>query len=413
MYCFLCRAFDRIFYVCLKHALTLLLIPAWLHADPPFPEFVDPHPDAGNRFGADVVMLSTGNVVITAPFDDAGGSDAGAVYLFNGATGALISTLTGSTAGDKVGSSGVTALSNGNYVVRSEFWDNEAVTDAGAVTWGSGTSGISGVVNASNSLVGSTAGDKVGSSGVTVLSNGNYVVNSPNWNNGAVTDAGAVTWGSGTSGISGVVSASNSLVGTGANDKVGGGGVWALSNGHYVVSSDLWNNGAASDAGAVTWGSGASGISGVVSASNSLVGSKTGDSVGNFGVVALSNGNYVVRSPNWNNGAASGAGAVTWGNGISGISGVVSASNSLVGSASNDGVGGGRVTALSNGNYVVISFNWDNGAATDAGAVTWGNGTSGVSGVVSASNSLVGSTSNDSVGGRGMTTLSNGNYVVR
>ena len=52
--------------------------------------------------------------------------------------------------------------------------------------------------------------------------------------------------------------------------------------------------------------------------------------------------------------------------------------------------------ALSNGNYVVRSAYWDNGAATNAGAVTWGSGTTGVSGVVSSSNSLVGSTSNDS-----------------
>ena len=44
-----------------------------------FAEFVDPNPAAGNQFGATVVALSTGNVVITSPFDDAGGVDAGAV----------------------------------------------------------------------------------------------------------------------------------------------------------------------------------------------------------------------------------------------------------------------------------------------------------------------------------------------
>src|SRR5262245_44486327 len=64
-----------------------------------FAQFVDPDPAAGNQFGATVVALSTGNVVVTAPGDSAGGSGAGAVYLFNGATGALISTLTGSDAG--------------------------------------------------------------------------------------------------------------------------------------------------------------------------------------------------------------------------------------------------------------------------------------------------------------------------
>src|SRR5262249_26317451 len=55
-----------------------------------------------------------------------------------------------------------------------------------------------------------------GYSGVVALSNGNYVVNSPNWDNGAASDAGAVTWGSGTTGVSGVVSSANSLVGNSA-----------------------------------------------------------------------------------------------------------------------------------------------------------------------------------------------------
>src|SRR5947208_217516 len=84
---------------------------------PSITEFADPHAASGNQFGATVFALSTGDVVVTSPFDDAGGTDAGAVYLFNGATGALISTLKGSHANDNVGSGGVVALTNGNFVV--------------------------------------------------------------------------------------------------------------------------------------------------------------------------------------------------------------------------------------------------------------------------------------------------------
>ena len=144
----------------------------------------------------------------------------------------------------------MTALSNGNYVVSSPDWTNGAAANAGAVTWGSGTAGVSGPVSATNSLVGSTANDDVGSvdGGVTALSNGNYVVSSPDWTNGAAADAGAVTWGSGTAGVSGAVSATNSLVGSTANDYVGSGSVTALSNGNYVVSSPNWTNGAAANA---------------------------------------------------------------------------------------------------------------------------------------------------------------------
>jgi hypothetical protein len=383
-----------------------------LTLDFPVKEFTDPNPNSGNGFGTSVLVLPSGNVAITSPNDDAGGSNAGAVYLFNGMTGSVVSTLRGSTANDQVGSTGLTQLTNGNYVVASSNWDSGSVTNVGAVTWGNGTSGISGAVSASNSLVGSTASDFSGSS-VTALTNGNYVVASSAWDSGAISNVGAVTWGNGTSGISGVVSSSNSLVGATLNDNVGNGGVTALSNGNYVVRSTLWNSGTVADVGAVTWGNGTSGISGAVSLSNSLVGATLNDNVGNGGVTALSNGNYFVISSAWDSGATVDVGAVTWGNGTSGISGVVSASNSLVGSGASDNVGGTGVTALTNGNYVVRSSNWNSGATADVGAVTWGNGTSGRTGVVSASNSLVGSTLNDAVGGAGVTALTNGNYVVR
>ncbi len=256
------------------------------------------------------------------------------------------------------------------------------------MTWGNGTGGVSGVVSAANSLIGTTTDDRVGGSGVTALSNGNYVVASPLWDN----EAGAVTWGDGSSGVIGVVSAVNSLIGTTTSNRVGGSGVTALSNGNYVVNSPFWDNGATSDVGAVTWGDGSSGVSGVVSAANSLIGTTVSDRVGDSGVTALSNGNYVVRSPIWDNGAAaSDVGAVTWGDGSSGVSGVVSAVNSLIGTTTSDRVGDSGVTALSNGNYVVTSTDWDNGAAaSDAGAVTLGVAAGGVSGTVSSSNSVIG-----------------------
>ncbi|MDD5175911.1 MAG: filamentous hemagglutinin N-terminal domain-containing protein [Sterolibacterium sp.] len=349
-------------------------------------QLVDPNPWDNNNFGISVTEVGTGNIAVTSPGDSFDAAWAGAAYSFNGSTGALISTLRGSNVNDRVGSQGVTALTNGNYVVRSKNWNG----NMGAATWGSGTTGVSGVVSSANSLVGSTAGDYVGDT-VTVLSNGNYVVGSRNWNG----DMGAATWGSGTVGVSGVVSSANSLVGSAANDYMGG-AVTALSNGNYVVASN-WNG----DMGAATWGSGTAGVSGVVSSANSLVGSTAGDYVGN--VIALSNGNYVVQSAGWNGNM----GAVTWGSGTAGVSGVISSANSLVGSTANDYVGS-VVTALSNGNYVAGSSSWNGGS----GAVTWGSGTAGVSGVVSSANSLVGSTANDYVGDT-VTALSNGNYVVQ
>ena len=364
-------------------------------------------------FGTPVTLLPNGNFVVTDPNGPV--SDIGAVYLYS-PSGMLISTLTGSSANDHVGSGRVVVVGGGNFVIRSPSWNNVGASGAGAVTWVNGSTGLTGVVSASNSLVGTTTGDGVGNPGVTALNNGNYVVATASWNNGtANSNFGAVTWGNGSSGIAGPVSASNSLIGTTTGDNVGGYGVTALSNGNYVIPSGNWNNGTAnSNFGAATWGNGSSGIAGPVSASNSLIGTTTGDYVGISGVTALSNGNYVVASPNWNNGTAnSNFGAATWGNGSSGIMGAVSASNSLIGTTTGDTVCYAGVTALSNGNYVVASANWNHGVASSHfGAATWGNGSSGTTGPVSASNSLIGTTTGDKIGIAGVTALSNGNYVV-
>ena len=464
---------------------------------------IDIHGPAGSGyFGWGMVVLPNGNIVVVDPYYDAGGlADVGAVYLYDGRSGTQISALTGSRAGEKIGmGSWVTVLTNGNYVINSALWNGEM----GASTWCSGTSGCSGIVSPSNSLVGSAhvvvlsngnyvVGSEFGNGAaftwcdgtegcigtisssnslvvntgydgtyssytIRALYNGNYVVGSPSWDNGAAIDAGAVTWCSGASGCIGEVSTSNSLVGSTGGDSIGGqdgfGSVFALSNGNYVVVSPYWD-GAAADVGAVTWGNGATGITGTVSASNSLVASASDDRVGDSDFIALPNGDYVVVSPYWD-GATANMGATTWGNGTTGITGTVSTSNSLVGSArvvvlsngnyvalggtwngtatvgavtwcsgtsgcagvvstSNSLVGRksgdwiSYVTALSNGNYVVSSMNWD-GAATDVGAVTWGNGTIGITGTISTTNSLVGGTSGDKVGF--VTALSNGNYVV-
>ena len=376
----------------------------------PYFDLVNPGSTAGDSFGSIVTLLSGGNIVVTNPNDSDVASNAGAVYLFNGTTGALISTLYGTTASSLVGRTGIATLSNGNYIVSSTGWVNGTAANAGAVTWGSGTSGISGAVSAANSLVGTTSNAYVGIGGTTTLSNGNYVVRSDNWANGTANGAGAVTWGSGTSGVAGVVSATNSLVGTTFGDAVGASGVTALSNGNYIVRSTYWDNGTSTEAGAVTWANGTSGVVGAVTVSNSLIGMSANDKVG-IDFVTLSNGNYVISSPGWANGTVANAGAVTWGNGTAAIIGAVSATNSLVGTTANDAIGG--VLALTNGNYVVQSTGWDNGTLVDAGAATWGNGTIGVSGAISSTNSLVGTSSNDAVGSTGIMRLANGNYVVQ
>lgn len=362
-----------------------------------------------------VFPLTNGNYVVVCSKCDFGAAvDGGAVVWGNGTTGISgpVSTAISIHGAfkDRIGSDGVTALTNGNYVVKSSSWPNDL--NMGAATWGNGTTGTTGTVSSSNSLVGSTDFDGIGRN-VTALSNGNYVVYSFLWDNGAAADVGAVTFCNGATGTSGTISSSNSLIGSVSNDAVGLNGVVALTNGNYVIASSLWDNVALTDAGAVTWVDGSVGLTGTITSSNSLVGGIADNKVGSGNVIVLSNGNYVVGSPEWDNGTPINIGAATWGNGTTGITGPVSASNSLTGTAANDNVGtGGRIKSLTNGNFVVVSSNWDNGAISNAGAVTLGNGTTGISGTVSSSNSLVGSKANDAVGKQGITNLPNGNYII-
>jgi len=431
-------------------------------------------------------LTGTGDFLALSPFWNNGATtQVGAVTWSSGTSptvGAVSSSnsLVGTYANDRIGEmeynvyngnntpidyqySSVTALSNGNYVVSSPMWNSTR----GAVTLGNGSTGSTGAVTASNSLVGSSAGDYVGSfsspiaaangapaffylgNGVQALANGNFVVDSDFWKNGSAAHAGAVTWSSGsTNPTVGAVSSANSLVGSTANDLLGynngSNGIVPLlagydSNGlqlytsNYVVISNLWDNGSIADAGAVSWGSGTAGSSGTVSNVNSVVGLKasgfTGTSVTPLGV----NGNYVILNPLWDNGSVTDAGAATFVDGstghvsnyvANGNKNVVSAANSLVGSTTDD-MQQGYVNQLFNvssathgqyeytGNYVVTNPTWDNGSLVDAGAVTWGSGTSGVSGTISRTNSIVGEKAGDLLGSYPYVTyLPNGNYVV-
>ena len=380
-------------------------------------------PAGSGEFGKQVVALPNGNIVVTDPLYDSGIlTDVGVVYLYNGATRALISTLTGSTAADQVGSGGVVMLENGNYVVLSPSWGHDGKLNVGAATWGSLTAGVAGVVSDTNSLVGNSAEDKVGFE-VVALTNGNYVVLSPYWNDLTATDAGAATWGNGTSGTAGTVSGSNSLVGSQANDLAGSGyiegenkspGAIALANGNYIVHSSFWNNGDVVDAGAVTWRNGSAAAGAVVSVANSLVGTTSND-LDYINVKSLpNNGNFVVGSASWDNtdtGAVD-AGAVTWGDGDGSplAAGEISSTISLVGETTDDWIGD-SVAVLVNGNYVACASSWDSPSFVDAGAVTWVNGTTGITGTIDATNSLVGNHASDQVGWS-VHALTNGHYVV-
>jgi hypothetical protein len=374
-------------------------------------ELVNPNPVPGAGFGYQVLILSNGNIVVTS------GANA-SVYLFDGATLALISSFdapftywTPPT---------ITELTNGNFVICNPGWGANG-SAVGAVTWASGTTGVSGTVSESNSLIGRWHESRVGSDGVIPLPGGNYVVVSPHWKSES-NDMGAVTWGNGNGGTAGIVSEENSLVGGTGLDMVGYGGVRVLTNGNYVVSSPYWSSPTAFAAGAVTWGSAATGVRGLISPENSLTGSRAGDAAtltpsnvypytpnrtASQGVVALPNGNYVVINPLCDFPGTEDAGAMTLGDGLTGARGVISPANSLVGSHTGDGVSSG-VIPLPDGDFLILSQYWNGGR----GALTRVSGTTGLSGTIGPENSLTGSSPGDGYQAQ-LTVLPDGGYLSR
>jgi hypothetical protein len=254
--------------------------------------------------------------------------------------------LVGPAGSELFGRSSITALPNGYMVVQDPGYDliSPAVVDVGAVyLYAPGGRLVS-------TLRGSVANDRVGLGKVMVLESGHFVVSSTDWNG----TRGAVTWGHASLGFANgpgvtVVSSTNSHVGSTMGDRVGD-EVAPLANGHYVTATLFWDNGASVDAGAATWGNGFTGSTGVVSAANSIVGGTASNSVASSGIETLPNGNYLVRSPDWDSGATN-VGAITFCQGDRAFPvGAVSSANSLVGSTASDRVGD-RVEMLANGNW--------------------------------------------------------------
>lgn len=392
-------------------------------------ELVDPNPGAGDFFGSNRTILSNDFIAIRQEYDDFGGTDAGAFYVFNPDTGALAYSLVGANAGDRVGHDGIYNLSGG-YLLRSSLFNG----GAGAVTYFTAADGVNGTLSSSNSLVGALSTDAIGGLTPWSLGGGKYILRSQNWGN----NQGAWTWFDSNNDllangqpIAGVIGAANSLIGgTGGDTGASQSSTFNFGSNIYALYNSYWDSPSGNDAGAFTLFNANTGkfldgsnFLGTISATNSLVGSSAGDRVGYYSPYYVGGG-YFLRIPHWNGNE----GAWTWfdpfGNQLANaqpVVGAISAANSLVGGTA----GASPDTSASlwsygSSRYALNNSYWDSPITNDAGAVVLFNGQTGtflhdgsaLLGTISSANALVGDHSNDRVGAQ-LYNLGGSRFLIR
>jgi filamentous hemagglutinin family protein len=375
-------------------------------------QLLDPNPATSNQFGYRIAALSNGNIIVSSPYDDLIAQNAGAVYLFNPNTGALLGSINGANAEDRFGRYAITTLPNNNYVFANPDADIDGIVDAGTVILANGSTGAE-----INRISGANANDRFGGrvdsllrpffgleTGLIVaLPDGNYVFGSPDADIGGVIDAGTVILANGNTGTE-----INRISGTNANDRFGSGAITALPNGNYVFGNPLADINGFGNAGTVILANGTTGteisrISGTF-ANDRFGGRSEFPPYLDLGsaITALPNGNYVFGNPYANIGGVVDAGTVILANGTTGAE-----ISRISGANGGDSLGNGAITALANGNYV-----FGNPYANNlAGTVILANGTTGaeISRISGINTGIL--TAGDFFGFGAITALPNGNYV--
>lgn len=373
-----------------------------------------PHSDRPSPLGRWYLSLPNGNVAVAdGSFDRADGTqDVGVVSLY-AADGRLIQRVEGQREGDALGSGGLTLLTNGHYVVASPGWSDGTRQRVGAVTWAHAERGLPDRIAASNSLVGSTHEDVVGRGGVTALANGHFIVASVFWNAPGRPGAGAITWARGDGTTVGPVSAANSLVGGRSHDLIDQD--WhAFPDGSGLLLLRGFDNGTAMDAGALLWLRADQPTAGVIGSANALVGTTAGD-FRNAYLTPTPNGLVAFSAPHWDAPGAPNAGAVTVVSATLPRTGSISAANALIGASRDDlfGIGATHpdhrgIVALATGELAVISPAWSD----FRGAVHRVPNSPSLAGVAGLGNAVVGRYAGDNIGIGSVLPMPDGGLVI-
>ncbi len=198
-----------------------------------------------NPFDGNITALPNNNFVVANPLASSGGeyeqNKVGSVRLFNGETGNQIGeTIWGNSNGDNLSHNGITALANNNFVVASQYDDENGITDAGSVRLISGETGVQ-----IAAIVGDSFSDLLAWDSVTALPNNNFVIASPYDTENNIENSGSIRLVSGTTGEQ----IGTTISGAVKDDRVGYffvyDSVTAVPNNNFVIVSpeeDVNNN---------------------------------------------------------------------------------------------------------------------------------------------------------------------------
>lgn len=156
--------------------------------------FLNPSPAAGDSFGAAIAVAGT-FVIIGAPGDDAGAPNAGVAYIFDGDTGTRFATLSNpnAVADDGLGSSVAVA---GNLVIVGAPFVNSQASDVGAIDLFDLNTGqrLTRIVNPDNA-------DAFAHFGISIAAIGNnFAVGTPSDGDATISSYGSVSLFNGTNG---------------------------------------------------------------------------------------------------------------------------------------------------------------------------------------------------------------------
>jgi hypothetical protein len=124
-------------------------------------EASDDHFGCAVSGAGDVDGNGKGDVIVGAHGNDAGGTDAGRVYVYSGFTGALLHSFTGEAAGDRFGRS-VSAAGDVNGDGAADFVIGAEANDAGGVDAGRAYIYLGGIGAKLRTFTGEAAGDGLG-----------------------------------------------------------------------------------------------------------------------------------------------------------------------------------------------------------------------------------------------------------